>query len=287
MTKRGYLARKIGQYLDWSKEEIEKLFNLSLSKQSFLKANSENRYEHILYLSDQLLKWNEEQSGITQKIEGLDVRSDLKNALLKAYDIHKKDVFLSSASAEQEQVASIEQKEFSEWEVYRDIIYAATQGKFLLINEKEISKYKTGIVLCEGEIRERSDIPLCRNNAKVSLEEYSFNKTKVMSWILVLSEAITNTIKHAELGKMTLVESVEEEEIRFVIEDNGPGFPLKDLPKNTLLAGYSTKNSMGQGFTLMMKIAKQVILYTSPRGSTIILTFDSTKEVGGSLNATG
>jgi anti-sigma regulatory factor (Ser/Thr protein kinase) len=108
-----------------------------------------------------------------------------------------------------------------------------------------------------------------------------------MSWILVLSEAITNTIKHAELGKMTLVESVEEEEIRFVIEDNGPGFPLKDLPKNTLLAGCSTKKSMGQGFTLMMKIAKQVILYTSPRGSTIILTFDSTKEVGGSLNATG
>jgi hypothetical protein len=44
---------------------------------------------------------------------------------------------------------------------------------------------------------------------------------------------------------------------------------------------------MGQGFTLMMKMTKQVVLYTSPIGSTLILLFDSAKETGGDLNATG
>jgi hypothetical protein len=44
---------------------------------------------------------------------------------------------------------------------------------------------------------------------------------------------------------------------------------------------------MGQGFTLMMKMTKQVILYTSSEGSTIILRFDSSKEKEGNVNAAG
>jgi anti-sigma regulatory factor (Ser/Thr protein kinase) len=173
----------------------------------------------------------------------------------------------------------VKEEEVTKWTVYRDVIFAATQGKFLLITEREVSQYKVGTLLCEGIINERSDIPIRRNQVKEALEHKVTNKAKLMSLLLVLSEAITNTIKHAEEGAMTVLEDKEKNEIRFIIEDKGPGFPLKDLPKTTLLAGYSTKRSMGQGFTLMMKMTKQVALHTSPMGATIILLFNFDDEM--------
>jgi anti-sigma regulatory factor (Ser/Thr protein kinase) len=278
ITKRGYLARKIGQYLDLNVEEADKLFYLSLSRTPCIEPNNENSNELILYLSDQMLKWNGQQHDIKDNIKNLKVRNDIQNALLKGYELHKEDLFsFSSLLVEETQVTSFNEKGNSEWEIYRDVIFAATQGQFLLISEEDVSKYKSGVVFCEGEIKQRSDIPICRNNAKESLEKEGFSSPNVMSWLLVLSEAITNTIKHAESGKMTLINNVETNEIRFVIEDKGPGFPLKELPKTTLLSGYSTKKSMGQGFTLMMKMAKQVLLCTSSTGSVIVLIFDVSK----------
>lgn len=275
MTKRGYLAKKIGQYMGLNSLEGDLLFYLSIANPTFQMVDKDNQNEYILFLSEQLLKWNDEEQDIPQKIDELHLKGNLQNAILKAYEIHKKDIFLQEQHETAPEASNDNYN--AEWQVYRDVIFAATQGQFLLISEPEVERYKSGAVFCEEYIRERSDIPICRNIAKESLEEMGFNKSKVMSWLLVLSEAITNIIKHAENGKMTLVESDDKSEIRFVIEDNGPGFPLKELPKNTLLAGYSTKKSLGQGFTLMMKMAKQVVLFTNSKGSTIILIFDSSK----------
>lgn len=281
IVNRGYLAKKIGQYLELNNIEADQLFYLSLSKESFSTFNKENKKDYILYLSEQLLKWHDQQQDISQKVKELPLNNYLQNVLLKTYEIHKKDIFVAGVTS-----APNTEKVDGEWEIYRDVMNAATQGQFLLISEAEIGKYKIGIELCEWKIIGRQDIPLCRKIAKERLEARNFNKSKIMSWLLVLSEAITNIIKHAEQGKMTILESKENNEIRFVIEDKGPGFPLKELPKNTLLAGYSTKNSMGQGFTLMMKMAKQVLLCSTPKGSTLILIFDSSREKAGVVNAT-
>jgi anti-sigma regulatory factor (Ser/Thr protein kinase) len=278
---RGFLARKIAQYLGLNITEGDTLFYHSLTQTSFIPAttNEEEKIECILQLSELMLKWNEKQQDILKKIKYLNINVDIQNAMVKAYAIFEKDLFSQSTLLLEQENVIIFQKEQSKWEVYRDVIFAATQGRFLLISEEEVSNYYEGLVFCEGIINDRSDIPKCRNLAKVSLEHKGFDKAKVMSCLLVLSEAITNTIKHAEKGKMTLVESEQNNEIRFVIEDRGPGFSLKELPKATLLEGYSTKKSMGQGFTLMMKMAKKILLFTSPKGSTLILTFDTSKKM--------
>lgn len=285
--RRGFLAREISQYLGLTITEGDTLFYQSLTQLSFIHSNDEKQIEFVLHLSELMLKWNEQQLDIVNQINSLNIKNNLQNSMLKAYQTYEKELFLRQPQSLKQDNQDAFQQEQSKWEVYRDVIFAATQGKFLLISKEEVRKYKEGNVFCEGIIKERSDIPACRNFARECLELKGFNKTKVMSWLLVLSEAITNTIKHAEEGKMTLVESEQNSEIRFVIEDRGPGFCLQELPKTTLLEGYSTKKSMGQGFTLMMKMAKQVLLCTSPKGSTIILTFDSSQDKGENLNVTG
>ena len=279
MNKRGFLAMKISQYLQVYKEEQDDMFIQSFFNPSFINFKEESEHkEFILYLSELMLTWNSQNVDIRSKVKETGFRHDIQNAMLKAYEMYKQELFSQTTSTQNQVVSKKNNSDDIKWTVYRDVISAATQGQFLLITEEEVSRYKTGHVFCEGSIKERSDIPLCRNNAKEGFEQRGYDKTTVMSWLLVLSEAITNTIKHGEGGKMTLVEDVENREIRFVIEDNGPGFTLEDLPKQTLQAGYSTKRSMGQGFTLMMKIAKQVLLYTSSKGSTVILLFDTAKD---------
>ncbi|OMP67505.1 ATP-binding protein [Domibacillus epiphyticus] len=288
MTNRGFLAKKLGQYVGLHSDEGAALFYHSFSQLSFDDSNQENQYEYLLYLSEQMLKWNKLKHNIPLQVKNLDVNPDIQNALLKAYEMHKTDLFSMSyeAAVHDNKVDSNTQMD-PKWVIYRDVIFAATQEKFLLISEEEVNTYRQGTVFCKGMIKNRSDIPECRNLAKQSLESENVSKSTIMSWLLLLSEAITNTIKHAEEGKMTLIKDEKNHEIRFIIEDNGPGFNLEDLPRTTLLAGYSTKKSMGQGFTLMMKMSKQVLLYTSSRGSTLILTFDISKEKEGELNATG
>lgn len=281
MTRRGFLSKKLAHYLSLGKNVEDSLFYLSLSRASFL--HSTDKEEFLLHLSEQMLIWWEQNKNIQQQIKDLGISHDIQSALLKAYENYKQDLFMHS-SIEKETESPGTNKVNSEWEVYRDVIYAATQGRFLLISEEEINQFKKGTVLCEGTIKERKDIPLCRNLAKEILEQNGYDKSNLMAWLLVLSEGITNTIKHAEEGRMTIIDDVEKNEVRFVIEDKGPGFTLKDLPKTTLLAGYSTKKSMGQGFTLMMKMTKQVMLFTTSKGSTIILIFDSNKKMN-NLNA--
>ncbi|WP_053215784.1 ATP-binding protein [Niallia circulans] len=276
MSKRGYLSKKLAHYLQLEDNEGDLLFYLSFAKPSFL--SSVNEEELLLLLSEQMLIWWKQNQNIQENVKSLDVRHDIQNAMLKAYEIYKEDLF-STITFESEKEQAAQSKDDNEWKVYRDVMFAATQGQFLLITKDEINQYKSGTILCDGRIKERSDIPLCRNLAKEILEQRGYEKTKFMSWLLVLSEAMTNTIKHAEEGKMTIFHDKEENEIRFVIEDKGPGFDLKDLPKTTLLAGYSTKKSLGQGFTLMMKLTKQVLLFTSSKGSTLILIFESNKNM--------
>ncbi|WP_419879142.1 ATP-binding protein [Brevibacillus centrosporus] len=55
-----------------------------------------------------------------------------------------------------------------------------------------------------------------------------------MSHLLVISEAITNILKHAQEGKMSIVST--DSMIHVVVEDNGPGFPLELLPNTKLLS---------------------------------------------------
>lgn len=270
---------KIGHYLRLLEDGRDDLFFQSFYNPSFMNFNIETENnEFILYLSELLLTWNQQNLDIRQQVANTGLRNDIQNAMLKAYEMYRDSLFPQAIHNQRQVVPNQNNINDIKWEVYKDVIFAATQGQFLLITADEVSEYKRGRVFCEGTIRDRSDIPICRNDAKTSFEQLGLDKSTIMSWLLVLSEAITNTIKHGEGGKMALIDYQENSEIRFVVEDKGPGFPLEDLPKQTLQAGYSTKRSMGQGFTLMMKMAKQVVLSTSPKGSTIILVFDSGKK---------
>lgn len=56
------------------------------------------------------------------------------------------------------------------------------------------------------------------------------------------------------------------------VSDQGNGIEHLTLPRAVLLKGYSTKHSLGIGYTVMLGVADRVLLATSKDGTTVILT---------------
>jgi anti-sigma regulatory factor (Ser/Thr protein kinase) len=270
-TKRGFIAKKIATYLEIDQAETDRIYFLSLSEANF--HYDDHPAYQIIYYSECLLEWIKNGEKVETNVDALPIDNRQKNAILKVYDIHHKQLVEKSVAETPPSTINVDEK----WSVYRDVMYSATQGKFVLITKEEMDVYKQGDILVEQEIKVIADIPKCRDAVKQILESSEYSKSDMMSWLLVISEAITNTLKHAEEGKLVLIEDNEKKEIIIFVEDNGSGFDLETLPRKTLMAGFSTKKSLGQGFNLMLKMSKQVLLYTSDQGSTIILRFEARK----------
>lgn len=255
----GWIAHRLAIMLDMDKQTNEKLFFLAFTTHSFTEIEDES-CKRVLTIADSAVHWLEKNSVVGEEIKQLELSPTFSNVLSRVIsEVQSENDLHEQHKGNSEQI----------WEVYRDVIYAATHGSFLLIDKEDVQLYKQGELLCEAEIKERKDIPKAREIAQESFNVVGLKSTKAMSYKLIISEAVTNILKHAEYGKMQIYR--KKDLLHVVIEDKGTGFPLKLLPQTTLMAGFSTKKSLGQGFTLMMKMADQVVLETSPNGSTLIL----------------
>jgi anti-sigma regulatory factor (Ser/Thr protein kinase) len=270
----GWVANKLAQLLGIDTSLKGVYLNSSLTKNSN-DLDTDKQEDYILYLADTLVSWVEHGEDVYFNIRHMDLKMDCHKNLLLVYELIKenKSLYFNRKPPDEKEVTEIDRV----WEVYRDVLHAASQTKFLLIKEDDLPKYKEGRILCNEYVVEKLDIPRVRNIAKEALELEGFPRTSVSSYVLLISEAITNIIKHAKDGRLLIVRN--DSSLNIIIEDTGSGFPLKTLPYTVMMAGYSTKKSLGQGFTLMMKLASQVLLKTSIEGATIILLFNG--EEGG------
>ncbi|WP_018933376.1 ATP-binding protein [Gracilibacillus lacisalsi] len=244
----------------------EELFFESFTLDS-IESITDEKIKEFYQLAQLGIGWITNNDVIEEEIKKLDYPKPFRDLLLRTLNEIHSSKTLHEMDKEKDLV----------WEIYRDVIYSATQGAFLLIDKTRITQYKSGKLLLEVTIKERKDISYTRNLAKEAFANAGLKESKIMSYNLIISESVTNVIKHAKNGRMLIYQM--NDVFHVIIEDNGPGFPLNILPKTTLLAGFSTKESLGQGFTLMMKMAEQVILETSSDGSTLILLLDGKGEI--------
>jgi anti-sigma regulatory factor (Ser/Thr protein kinase) len=275
---RGYLAWKTAIYLHFNEEEATHVFFYSLTKENFDENNSHDMKHFLNFISEKILLWFENNQNINENLKTLNLDIDLHNAAIKAFATFQSQQTEMHAAISDEMLDNLKEMQKREWEIYRDVIYAASKKKVKLILPNEVEQYKKNSILLEYHIEERAHIPQCRNKVKSILESMNFPAPTITSWLLVISEAITNSIKHAEKGKLILLYDNDNEEVIAIVEDEGPGINLKDLPNAVFVEGYSTKKSLGQGFTIMLKIASKIILSTSSFGTTLILVLKHNNE---------
>lgn len=161
-----------------------------------------------------------------------------------------------------------------EMEAFREAIRAVTGGRLLLVSPAEMETLATeGTVLAEGTVQEAKDIASARH-ALAPLVSPLVGR-RLYALLLCLSEALTNSLKHAGQGDFKL--KAQEKLLRLFVSDRGPGIRLTNLPRAALMPHYSTKNSLGSGFTLMLYYCDRLYLKTEASGTTIALEFDTEK----------
>ncbi|MTV48769.1 hypothetical protein GJ688_07215 [Heliobacillus mobilis] len=161
-----------------------------------------------------------------------------------------------------------------ERKVYREVMYASTQGHLIVMNDDEKEQWmQEGSVIIQGTVKDPLDIRKMRLQAKAALKVQD-RSTEALKrenmFLLCASEALTNAIKHAEGGEYWLREIPgKPRRIRFWVADSGDGIALEDLPKAALMNGYSTSDSLGSGFFIMLHWCNRVMIWSGAEGTVV------------------
>jgi anti-sigma regulatory factor (Ser/Thr protein kinase) len=162
----------------------------------------------------------------------------------------------------------IAQAEAQKKQFYRDILCAVTNGKLTLCDREEIEQFWSW----PGEscpVRTERDIRGVREVVSWTGQAAGLPRDRLEDLCLCASEAATNALKHAGGGEAHVI--LTPTAVRVRIEDRGGGIDTFQLPHATLMKGFSTRASMGLGFTLMHELADRLYLTTSRQGTTLIM----------------
>ena len=163
------------------------------------------------------------------------------------------------------------EQEASRTKLYQDVLFAATGGRLHLMEIGDLALLgENWQDLQEMDITEPSQIRDARHLAEEIASVAGLDEEGKTDAALCVSEAVTNALKFGT--KVLFRGGRVADQLRFLIQDDGPGLEHALLPRVTLQKGFSTGASMGMGFSLMLEIMDQVCLSTGPHGTTVLLS---------------
>ncbi|MDP2182960.1 MAG: PAS domain S-box protein [Actinomycetota bacterium] len=164
---------------------------------------------------------------------------------------------------------AIRQRDLGIREAYSQVIAAVTGGRLVLMGTDEIVAELGDEVWNAGTIESAADLTDARHRLCAVLEERFGDLPNADRLVLAASEATVNAFQHGGNVRMRLLE--KDGLIQAEVVDDGPGIDFSDLPKATLVPGYSCTMSLGMGFTLMLAECDRVLLATGPSGTAVVL----------------
>mgnify|MGYP003884157607 CR=1 FL=1 len=153
-------------------------------------------------------------------------------------------------------------------EFYRQTILSVTEGKLDICDAAQVNQ-QLARATSWWEISRPSDVSEARHAVESICREAGFGEESAAMFVIAVGEAITNALKHASKGRVYA--GVEGDEVWVGTEDHGPGMESLVLPGAVLRRGFSTKPSLGLGFSIMLDVADHVLLKTGPEGTTVVL----------------
>lgn len=159
-------------------------------------------------------------------------------------------------------------------QAYIDVLDAVTGGRLIIMTPDEVSAALGKMVGESIPIRGYEDLGVMRAALADILQNNFQGFDQAHEVICAAGEAAANTVKHAGGGSMQVRRykgGPSKDKLQIVINDQGEGIDFKILPKATLLSGFSTKKSLGIGFSIMLEMADRVLLSTDTNGTTLVI----------------
>ncbi len=156
------------------------------------------------------------------------------------------------------------QAETGKKEFCRRVLRALSGGKFQLIDEEELAH--DGREVLTQPLVDGAGLAALRRTLRELGREVGLVPESVDDLVLAVGEAASNAVKHGHEASCEV--RLHEDRISVRIWDRGGGIRPEDLPA-VLEAGYSSKISLGMGYTIMLKLADVVQLATSAAGTVV------------------
>lgn len=152
---------------------------------------------------------------------------------------------------------------------FRDVLLSVTEGHLRLCETP--ADLPAPLPTAAGPISlSRDTLAGARRQAAEAARERRFSLERIDALNTAVGEAAMNAIVHGDGGEAVV--RADDDAIQVWITDQGGGIHLSELPRATLELGYSTKDSLGHGFWLMLRAADSVHLLTGAGGTTIVIT---------------
>lgn len=158
--------------------------------------------------------------------------------------------------------AELEKKQF-----YREVIRAVTRGKLELVDQEEVPQL--GDLVANLPCSTGAEYAAVRTAVRKLCADAEMSEDRSADLLLAAGEAITNAMKHATEGRCLLYRGTESVALRVI--DQGAGIASHQLPATILTPGFSTKVSLGMGYTMMLQLCDRMWLATGPEGTLIQL----------------
>jgi anti-sigma regulatory factor (Ser/Thr protein kinase)/Na+-translocating ferredoxin:NAD+ oxidoreductase RnfA subunit len=153
----------------------------------------------------------------------------------------------------------------------RDVLSSVTGGRLRLVSTADDIPTVSAVIVQPFELKPET---LCefRHLAIGAWQEYNFPSVRQPDMLVAVGEASMNAVVHGDSGLAEVRISGDIFEVW--IRDKGPGIHVESIPRATLQRGYSTAGSLGHGFWLILQTVDALYLATSPKGTTVVLTYD-------------
>lgn len=167
---------------------------------------------------------------------------------------------------EQEKARQLQESDAHRQEFYRRTILAATDGKLVVSELKEIEE-AVGPALMSWDVSSFDDLQAIYTSVKETALGTGLRGQDVNDFMSAVVELSTNAVKHAGGGRASLHR--DGGSLFFVISDRGPGMGAMTIPDLALLKGYTTAGTLGMGYKFAIHFADRVYLATGPEGTTV------------------
>jgi len=151
---------------------------------------------------------------------------------------------------------------------YRDTIAAVSGGRLVLCDAAELDAL-LGPPLAEVPVASAEDQVEARARVRSVAAAAGMAEERLDALELALGEALGNALKHAGGGRVSV--HAAPECLRVMVADRGPGIDTLSIPRATLQRGWSTRISLGLGFSMMLELADRVYLDTGRSGTRVLV----------------
>lgn len=166
--------------------------------------------------------------------------------------------------------SELRQKDLAVRQSYVDVLDAVTGGKLILVTEDELRATIGEELMAPRPLADAQSLSGARREIAECLHGLALEDHD--SAMLAASEALTNAVKHGGHGEYGIYRT--EDCLQIAVRDFGPGIDFRELPKATLIQGFSTTSTMGLGFTIMLEVCDRVLLTTDTTGTVVVLEIE-------------